>query len=301
MSEQENFFVEEVSSDTFFTSVIEGSKDKAIIVDFWAPWCNPCKQLTPIIANCVINFKDKLKLVKVNIDDNQALAQQLRIQSVPTVLAFYEGKPVNGFTGLKSSQEVTAFLTEISELASHSSDQLQQINNILEKADKKLIENNFEEAVNDFVSLLGEPIPKDQMTKAIVGLGKCYLGLNKFDDLEELLSQLEEDIKNSREIKELIKSKNYLENIDAKDIDGLNLKLKNNLNDHETRLELARSYIANKDFSEAIENLLYIIDKKKDWKQGIAKKELLDIFTLLGDSNDLTLEGRAKLSNIIFK
>ena len=139
------------------------------------------------------------------------------------------------------------------------------------------------------------------MTKAIVGLGKCYLGLNKFDDLEELLSQLEEDIKNSREIKELIKSKNYLENIDAKDIDGLHLKLKNNLNDHEARLELARSYIANKDFAEAIENLLYIIDKKKDWNQGIAKKELLDIFTLLGDSNDLTLEGRAKLSNIIFK
>ena len=139
------------------------------------------------------------------------------------------------------------------------------------------------------------------MIRAINGLGKCYLGQNRFNELNELIEQLEDNIKKDEMIQALIKSKDYLENIDSKELSDLKLKIKQNPNNHEVRYELARGQIANNNYSEAISNLLFIVEKNKDWNGSKAKKELLDIFSLLGESNPLTLEGRTKLSNLIFK
>ena len=109
MEDKNNLYIEDSNSSDFIEKVIEKSKDSPVLVDFWAPWCNPCKQLTPILEESIRSLKGKVKLIKINIDENQSLAQQLKIQSVPTVLAFFDGKPINGFAGLKNSSEVNSF------------------------------------------------------------------------------------------------------------------------------------------------------------------------------------------------
>ena len=301
MLEKSSQIIEEIDTSNFINKVIEESKNNPVIVDFWATWCNPCKQLTPILEKVVLQMNGKVKLVKVDIDKNQSLAQQMQIQSVPTVLAFFEGKPINGFAGMKSEEEVLNFITEITNLSMHSSDDLKNINSLLEEAEKKLQEKDYDTASYEFSSLLGEAIPKDLLVRAISGLGKCYLGLNQYSQLNELLNTLEDDIKKEGEIVDLIKSKDYLENMDVQELSDLEIKFKENPNDLNTRYELAKIQIINKDYLDAINNLLFIVEKNKEWNKNKAKKELLNIFSLLGDSNPLTMEGRSRLSNLIFK
>ena len=301
MLEKQGQIIEDIDAGNFIHKVIEESKNNPVIVDFWATWCNPCKQLTPILEKVVLQMSGKVKLVKVDIDQNQSLAQQMQIQSVPNVLAFFEGKPINCFSGMKSEEEVLQFITEVTTLSGHSSDDLKNISSLLDEAEKKLQEKDYETASYEFSSLLGEPIPKDLMVRAISGLGKCYLALNQFKELTELINTLEDNIKKESEIVDLIKSKEYLENMDVKKVSDLEKKFKENPSDLNTRYELAKSQIINKDYSEAINNLLFIIEKNKDWNNNKAKAELLNIFSLLGDSDPLTMSGRSRLSNLIFK
>ena len=301
MLEEQSQIIQDIDTSNFINKVIEESKTNPVIVDFWATWCNPCKQLTPILEKVVLQMNGKVKLVKVDIDQNQSLAQQMQIQSVPTVLAFFEGKPINGFAGMKSEEEVLNFITEVATLSGHSSDGLKNISSLLDEAEKKLQEKDYETAIYEFSSLLGESIPKDLMVRAISGLGKCYIGLNQFKELTELINTLEDNIKKESEIIDLIKSKDYLENMDVQEDSELEKKFKKNPNDLNIRYELAKSQIINKDYSEAINNLLFIIEKNNGWKDNKAKTELLNIFSLLGDSDPLTMEGRSRLSNLIFK
>ena len=301
MDDKNNLYIEDSNSSDFIEKVIEKSKDKPVLVDFWAPWCNPCKQLTPILEESIRSLKGKVKLIKINIDENQGIAQQLKIQSVPTVLAFFDGKPINGFTGLKNSSEVNAFLKELLEAGEHTADDLKEINNLISVAEKSLEEKKFEEASNTFISLLTSSLPKKELVISLAGLGKCYLGLNKFDELNELIDQLEDDIKEEKEIKSLLKSRDYLKDIKPQDVNVLESALEKDPRNNDIRFKLARNLIAKKLFEEAINNLLYIVETKKDWNEGAAKKELLELFSLLGNNNKLTMEGRAKLSNLIFK
>ena len=301
MLEEQSQIIQDIDTSNFINKVIEESKNNPVIVDFWATWCNPCKQLTPILEKVVLQMNGSVKLVKVDIDKNQSLAQQMQIQSVPTVLAFFEGKPINGFAGMKSEEEVLNFMEEVATMSGHSSEDLKNISGLLDGAEKKLQDKDYETASHEFSSLLGESIPKDLMVRAISGLGKCYLGLNQFSELTELLDTLEDKVKKESEIIELIKSKEYLENMDVQIDSELEIKFKENPNDLNTRYELAKSQIINKDYSESINNLLFIIEKNKDWNNNKAKAELLNIFSLLGDSDPLTMNGRSRLSNLIFK
>ena len=301
MDDKNNLYIEDSNSSDFIEKVIEKSKDKPVLVDFWAPWCNPCKQLTPILEESIRSLKGKVKLIKINIDENQGIAQQLKIQSVPTVLAFFDGKPINGFAGLKNSNEVNAFLKELLEAGKHTTEDLKEINNLISVVEKSLEDKKFEEASDTFISLLTSSLPKKELVISLAGLGKCYLGLNKFDELNELIDQLEDDIKEEKEIKSLLKSRDYLKDIKPQDVSILESALEKDPKNNDIRFKLARNLIAKKLFEEAINNLLYIVENKKDWNEGAAKKELLELFSLLGNNNKLTMEGRAKLSNLIFK
>ena len=301
MDDKNNLYIEDSNSSDFIEKVIEKSKDKPVIVDFWAPWCKPCKQLTPILEESIRSLKGKVKLIKINIDENQGIAQQLKIQSVPTVLAFFDGKPINGFAGLKNSNEVNAFLKELLEAGKHTTEDLKEIINLISVAEKSLEDKKFEEASNTFISLLTSSLPKKELVISLAGLGKCYLGLNKFDELNELIDQLEDDIKEEKEIKSLLKSRDYLKDIKPQDVSILESALEKDPKNNDIRFKLARNLIAKKLFEEAINNLLHIVENKKDWNEGAAKKELLELFSLLGNNNKLTMEGRAKLSNLIFK
>ena len=301
MLEEQSQIIQDIDTSNFINKVIEESKNNPVIVDFWATWCNPCKQLTPILEKAVLHMNGTVKLVKVDIDQNQSLAKQMQIQSVPTVLAFFEGKPVNGFAGMKSEEEVLNFIEEVKNLSEHSSDDLKNINSILDEAEKKLQDKDYETAISVYSSLLGDAIPKNSIVRAISGLGKCYLGLNQFNQLTELIDTLEDNIKKESEIIELIKSKEYLENMDVQKVSELEIKFKENPDDLNTRYELAKSQIINKDFADAINNLLFIIEKNNGWNNNKAKTELLNMFSLLGDSDPLTMEGRSRLSNLIFK
>ncbi len=301
MLEDQSLLIEDINTSNFIKKVIEESKNKPIIVDFWATWCNPCKQLTPILEKIVLQMAGKVKLVKIDIDQNQSLAQQMQIQSVPTVLAFFDGKPINGFAGMKNEEEVLNFIKEVTTFSEHSDDDLNNYSSLLDEAEKKLQKKDYKSASFEFSSLMGESLPKNLIVRAISGLGKCYLGLNQFNELTELIDQLEDDIKKETEIIDLIKLKDYLQNIDAQEASDLEIKLKENPDDLSVRYELAKSQIINKDYSESINNLLFIIGKEKGWNKNKAKEELLNIFSLLGEGNPLTLEARSKLSNLIFK
>ena len=301
MLEEQSQIIQDSNTSNFINKVIEESKNNPVIVDFWATWCNPCKALTPILEKVVLQMNGKVKLVKVDIDQNQSLATQMQIQSVPTVLAFFEGKPINGFAGMKSEEEVFNFIEEVATMSGHSSEDLKNISVLLDEAEKKLQDKDYETASYEFSSILGESTPKDLMVRAISGLGKCYLGLNQFSELTDLIDTLEDNIKKESEITELIKSKEYLENMDVQKDSELEIKFKENPNDLNIRYELSKSQIINKDYSEAINNLLFIIEKNKDWNNNKAKTELLNIFSLLGDSDPLTMNGRSRLSNLIFK
>ncbi|OUV98483.1 MAG: thioredoxin [Alphaproteobacteria bacterium TMED93] len=292
-------FIEDVDATSFIDKVIKKSKSVAVIVDFWAPWCEPCKQITPILEQLTGQFNGKVNLVKINIDENQQLAQQLNIQSIPTVMAFYEGQPVNGFAGLKSPEEIKVFFEEVVSVSSVSADLIDNLNKKLESAELFLEKKEVEKAMEIFSELIASELPKKEMSRSMSGLGKCLLEMNKLEELDDFLNQLEEDLKNSNEIKELIEAKNFFSSILEKS--EAEAQSSNTLDDFENKLKSSRKFILERNYSDAVDGYLFIIEKNSNWNDGIAKNELLSLFSFLGNNNSVTINGRSRLLNILYK
>ena len=292
-------FIEDVDATSFIDKVVKKSKSVAVIVDFWAPWCEPCKQITPILEQLTGQFNGKVSLVKINIDENQQLAQQLNIQSIPTVMAFYEGQPVNGFAGLKSPEEIKAFFEEVVSVSSVSADLIDNLNKKLEAAELFLEKKEVEKAMEIFSELIASELPKKEMSRSMRGLGKCLLEMNKLEELDDFLNQLEEDLKNSNEIKELIEAKNFFSSILEKS--ESEAQSSNSLDDFENKLKSSRKFILERNYSDAVDGYLFIIEKNSNWNDGIAKNELLSLFSFLGNNNSVTVNGRSRLLNILYK
>ena len=292
-------FIEDVDATSFIDKVIKKSKSVAVIVDFWAPWCEPCKQITPILEQLTGQFNGKVSLVKINIDENQQLAQQLNIQSIPTVMAFYEGQPVNGFAGLKSPEEIKSFFEEVVSVSSVSADLIDNLNKKLEAAELFLEKKEVEKAMEIFSELIASELPKKEMSRSMSGLGKCLLEMNKLEELDDFLNQLEEDLKNSNEIKELIEAKNFFSSILEKS--ESEAQSSNTLDDFENKLKSSRKFILERNYSDAVDGYLFIIEKNSNWNEGIAKNELLSLFSFLGNNNSVTVNGRSRLLNILYK
>ncbi|MBV69017.1 MAG: thioredoxin [Pelagibacterales bacterium] len=292
-------FIEDVDTASFIDKVIKKSKSLAVIVDFWAPWCEPCKQITPVLEQLTSQYNGKVNLVKINIDENQQLAQQLNIQSIPTVMAFYEGQPINGFAGLKSPEEIKSFFDEVVTASSVSADLMKDFNKKLDTAELFLEKKEVERAMEIFSELIASELPKKEMSRSMSGLGKCLLELNRLEELDEFLNQLEEDLKSSNDIKDLIEAKKFFSNI--LELSQSEPENSNNSDEYENKLHSSRRSILDRNYDNAIDGYLFIIEKNSKWNNGVAKEELLSLFSFLGNNNSITINGRSRLLNILYK
>ena len=280
-----------VDESTFVSDVIEKSKEKIVIVDFWAPWCGPCKALTPILESQAAKKKEHLEVVKVNIDENQGIASQLRIQSIPAVFAFSDGQPVDGFMGAKTEPDVEKFFDTLIKKFSKTNP------NVSEELEVLLSEGRFQE-----VKLTSEELIKSNPSPENYSLLiRSIIGLGDFDEVEQLLKNLTPEILKNNAIKSAISSYELLKNNDVKDSKKEVLdRITKNPADLDSKMNYSKILFNENNFSECIDILLEMFRKDKEWKDGYAKKQLLLIFDHLGSENELSKKGRRALTSLVF-
>ena len=283
--------IKDVSERTFVSDVIERSKEKIMVVDFWAPWCGPCKALTPILERQAFKKKDQLEVVKVNIDENQSIASQLRIQSIPAVFAFSDGQPVDGFMGAKSEPEVEKFFEAlIKKFSKELANEAEEIKNLL-------LEGRFEDAKIALEEIISSnPSPENYSL-----LIKSLIGLKNFDEIEQILKSLKPDILKDSMVQVAISSYELLKSSDVeKSKSEILEKIKKSPNDLDAKMNYSKILLQENNFSECIDVLLEIFKEDKEWKEGFAKKQLLSIFDHLGSDDELSKKGRRSLTSLIF-
>jgi putative thioredoxin len=287
----------EVITENFMSDVIERSKETPVIVDFWAPWCEPCKQLTPVIEKIVREKNGNVILAKMNIDESPEVAQQLKIQSIPAVMAFNDGQPVDGFIGVQPEKNITEFINKISSLKNSSSIE----ENII--AGKKYIDDGDIETAALVFSEILKIEPENISAKSM--LARCLLRSDQIDEAEDIINNLPANSENNQDFvsvrSEVEIFKNAKNNpISNEQEDELRRDIDKNPKNHQMRLDLAKLLLAKGENENAINELLKIIEFDPKWNDGEARKQLIEIFNILGNEDILVIEGRKKLSSMLF-
>jgi len=285
-------FIGETDTPRFKADVLDASKQVPIIVDFWAPWCGPCKTLGPILEKLVREYAGRVKLMKINVDENQELAAQMRVQSIPMVVAFKDGRPVDGFAGALPESQVRSFIERLTGGGGSPIDQA------LVEAQAALEEGDHETAIAIFSEVLQHD---GENATAHAGLARTLIASGQMDDAREYVDALTDKLRATTEVSAVVSALELAaEAGDTGAADELRAKLAADEDDHQTRYELALAlYGANKS-EEAIDELMTIIRKKRDWNDDAARKQLLKIFEALGFTNPITVAGRRKLSTVLF-
>jgi putative thioredoxin len=285
--------IKDGSDRTFMADVIEASKDVPVIVDFWAPWCGPCKTLGPALEAEVRAAKGKVRMIKINVDENQAIAGQLRVQSIPTVYAFFNGQPVDGFQGAQPPAMLKEFVAKLAAMAGDDG-----LGAALDEADIMLDQGAAADAAQVFAAVLAE---EGENARALGGLARALIAGGNLDQAEALLANAPAAIAKAQEV-EAARAKLDLarQAAQAGPVDELRARLAANPADHQARFDLAAALHADGDVAEAIDELLDLFRRDRDWNDGAAKAQLFKMFDALKPGDPLAVKGRRKLSSLIF-
>ena len=281
------------SDATFMAEVIEASREVPVIVDFWAPWCGPCRSLTPAIEGAVTAARGKVRLVKINVDENPQIAAQLRIQSIPTVYAFWQGQPVDGFQGALPGSEVAAFIERVGALAGDGG-----LAEALEAAEAMLTEGAAADAAQTFAAILAED---PESAAAYGGLVRAQISAGQIEEAEQMLAAVPASLAAAPEVdsaRAQLALAHQARN--AGPIAQLSAAVEADPDDHQSRLDLAKALYAKGDAQAAVDQLLELFRRDREWNDGAAKSQLFIIFDALKPQDPIALSARRKLSSMIF-
>ena len=288
--------IKETTTQTFVKDVIEESRRQPVMIDFWAPWCGPCRQLTPILEKAVRNAKGRVKLVKMNIDEHPQIPGQMGIQSIPAVIAFVGGQPADGFMGAVPESQVNAFIEKITKGVPAAGEP--NLTEILAEADAVLAEGDAAQAAQIYAEVLAHDATN---IAALAGLAKCYVTSGAMEQAKQTLAMVPESKRSDAAVKAVQAAIDLAEQAQSVGpVTELEQKVAANPLDHQARFDLATALNAAGKRQEATAQLLEIVKRDRKWNDDGARKQLVQFFEAWGGADEATVEGRKRLSTILF-